>query len=491
MSEPVHAFTDDALQTDDATALAQRIRQGELSATELTKAAIDRARAVDGQLGTFASTAFEQAEAVALRIDSGSDSKGQTFFRGVPIAIKDNTDIKGLPTQHGSDAVPACPASRTSPVAKQLLAQGMICLGKSSMPEFGFNATTEPPNQPVARNPWNPDYSTGASSGGSAALVAAGVVPMAHANDGGGSIRIPAACCGLVGLKPSRGRLVNNDAATALPINILSDGIVSRSVRDTANFYREAERYFRRRRLPAIGTVSGPSGKPLRIGVVEDSITGHPTDQEAREAVASTARLLEKLGHRIVPMEVPVAATFAQDFALYWAFLAFGVTTNGRLMFHREFDRRKVDGLTRGLAKKFRKEFHRLPLALWRLRRSAQEYETAMAGLDASLTPVLGHATPPLGHLSPNVPFDDLFDRLIRYVGFTPLANTTGAPAISLPAGLGSNGLPLSVHFMARHGDERTLLDLAYTLEAERPWAILPGRAPTRYAGVKGGLSTG
>ncbi|MDO3722779.1 amidase [Marinobacter sp. chi1] len=490
MSEPVHAFADDALGTDDATALAQRVRRGDVSAAELTDAAIKRAWAVDHLLGTFASTAFDMARAYALRIDAGSDSKGQAFFRGVPTAIKDNTDVRGMPTRHGSDAVPGSIASRTSPVARQLMAQGLVCLGKSSMPEFGFNATTEPPGKPAARNPWNPDYSTGASSGGAAALVAAGVVPIAHANDGGGSIRIPAACCGLVGLKPSRGRLVHNDAAAALPLNILSDGIVSRSVRDSANFLAQAEQYFHRRGLPPIGNVQGPSGKSLRIGVVVDSITGHRTDPEIREVVETTARLLEKLGHTLVPVEVPVASTFSEDFALYWAFLAFGATTNGRLMFHREFDKRKVDGLTRGLSKKFRKQFYHLPQALWRLRRSAQEYEAALDELDAVLTPVLGHPTPELGHLSPEVPFEELFDRLVRYVGFTPLANTTGAPAIALPAGLRKNGLPLSVHFMSRHGDERTLLDIAYTLEAERPWAHCPGRSAENQAGTREG-STG
>ncbi|MBW0149211.1 amidase [Marinobacter arenosus] len=468
-----HAFTDDALGTDDATALAERIRRRDVSATELAEAAIARAQAIEPQINGLITSSYGQALDAARRLDTRKHSQATGYFAGVPTVIKDNTDIKGLPTGHGSAAVPASVAHQTSPFALQMLDQGFVCLGKSTLPEFGFNATTEPAHRPPSRNPWNLDYSTGASSGGSAALVAAGVVPVAHANDGGGSIRIPAACCGLVGLKPSRGRLIDNDAARTLPINIIADGIVSRSVRDTAHFMEQAERYFRPPGLPAIGSNAGPTGNALTIGLVLDSINGYATDDDTRHTVENTARRLEKLGHRIVPMDVPVATTFPEDFALYWALLAFGVKANGRKLFHPGFDKQRVDGLTDGLAGKFRRQFYRLPAALWRLRRSYQHYARAMSGFDAVLTPVLGHTTPPIGYLNPSVPFDTLFERLTRYVGFTPLANATGAPAISLPMGITRENLPISVQFMGRHGDERTLLDIAFTLESDSPWPHL------------------
>ncbi len=480
----VHAFFDDALGTADATALAGHLKRGDVSAVELTRAAIARAEAIDGLIGGFAAQGFEQAIAAAERMDRQGIDMATGFFAGVPTVIKDNVDIQGLPTRHGSAAVPAATATKTSPFGRQLLNQGFLCLGKSTLPEFGFNATTEPADGAPARNPWHPDYSTGASSGGSAALVAAGVVPVAHANDGGGSIRIPAACCGLVGLKPSRGRLVENEAARALPVNILNDGIVSRSVRDTANFMTQAERDYRPRKLPAIGTVEGPSGHRKTIGLVLDSVNGHPTDLETRSAVETTARHLERLGHRVVPMPVPVEASFADDFALYWAFLAFGVTTNGRRLLNPEFDKTKVDGLTAGLAALFKRQFHRLPGALWRLKRSARAYTNAMAGFDGILTPVLGHTTPRLGHLSPNLPFDTLFERLLRYVSFTPLANATGAPAISLPMGRTEAGLPIGVQLMGPLGGERTLLDLAFSLEAEAPWPLVNQQDESVQAGV-------
>ncbi|AKV97552.1 amidase [Marinobacter sp. CP1] len=475
MSAPqsCHSFRNDAIGCDDATALAERVLRREISITELTQAAIARAQAVEPLLHGLASANYDQAIRTASKLDAADQTGSFPLFRGVPTLIKDNTNVSGMTTRHGSLAVPSVPASDTSPFARQLLAQGFLCLGKSTLPEFGFNATTEPAHAPATCNPWNLAYSSGASSGGSAALVAAGVVPIAHANDGGGSIRIPAACCGLVGLKPTLGRLIDNEAAASLPINIISEGVVTRSVRDTANFFEQAETYFRNPGLPAIGRMEGPSGRPLRIGLVLDSINGHKTDDITRRTVEETALRLEKMGHRIEPVPVPVHSTFPDDFALYWALLAFGIRANGRKLLHPAFDKHKTDGLTNGLDRMFRRQFWRLPTALWRLKRSWHDYAHAMAGFDAVLTPVLGHTTPALGHLSPDVPFDTLFERLREYVSFTPLANATGAPAISLPMGHTPDQLPVSVQFMGRHGGERTLLDIAFTLEATHPWPLL------------------
>lgn len=468
-----HSYRDDALGTDDATALAERFRRREVSAAELTEAAITRATLAEPLLHGIATPDFERALEAARALDRKGPDAANGGFAGVPTFIKDNTDVAGLPSLHGSRAVPHHRAQETGGFARQLLDQGFVCLGKSTLPEFGFNASTEPQHCRPTRNPWNRNFSSGASSGGSAALVAAGVVPVAHANDGGGSIRIPAACCGLVGLKPGRGRVVDNDAAKSLPVNILSDGIVSRSVRDTAGFMAQAEAYFRNPELPPVGMVEGPSGRKLRIGLVLDSITGYRTDDETRATVEATARQLEKLGHTLEPMPIPVPESFAEDFALYWSLLAFALKGKGRKILHPDFDKRLTDDLTKGLSRKFQKQFYRLPLVLWRLRRSFDDYARAMAGYDAVLTPVLAHTTPRLGHLSPDVPFDILFERLTHYAAFTPLANATGAPAISIPMGRTPDNLPISVHFMAPHGGEKTLLDIAYTLEAEAPFPLL------------------
>lgn len=462
---PVHAFRDDALGDFDATALAQQVRRGEKSARDLVSAAIARARTVTPTLGGLETPDFERALSAA-----SSSLRGP--FAGIPTLIKDNTDLAGLVTGHGSRAVPRYPARHTSPFAEQYLAQGFIALGKSTLPEFGFNASTEPAGAAPTRNPWNPAYSCGASSGGSAALVAAGVVPIAHANDGGGSIRIPAACCGLVGLKPTRGRLVDGEAARALPINIIGEGVVSRSVRDTAQFLAAAERYFHNTRLPAVGEVLGPGRRRLRIGLVQDSITGHATDTVTRETVERTARQLESLGHTVVPITVPVPAQFADDFAHYWAFLAFLMCKAGKRIIDRDFDGSRVDALTRGLSRHFARSFHRLPATLWRLRQSQALYTAGLheQGVDVVLSPTLAHVPPKLGYLSPEIGFDALFDRLRRYVSFTPLANATGAPAITLPGGSTGDNLPVSVHLSAHLGRERELLELAFELEAAAPW---------------------
>ncbi|SFM13918.1 amidase [Marinobacter zhejiangensis] len=463
----IHAFTDDALADHDATALANALKSGKLSAREVLKACQQRADQVAKQLNAEVPMTGER-EPVSLA------STGA--FAGVPTYIKDNTDVGGFPTNHGSAALRPAPCRKHSPFTRQYLDQGMVCMGKSALPEFGLNASTEPAHGAPTRNPWNTAYSSGASSGGSAALVAAGVVPIAHANDGGGSIRIPAACCGLVGLKPSRGRLVDNPAARSLPINILSEGVVTRSVRDTANFYTAAEHHFRNRKLPAIGQVIGPGSKRLRIGVVLDSLNGHRTDPETRDTVEHTAKVLAELGHEVVPMPIPVDDSFPEDFALYWGFMASLVRGAGRWVVDRSFDAQKLDGLTLGLHRMFMANKSRLPGALLRLRRSTHRFEAAMAPFDAALMPVVSHTTPELGYLSPQQPFDTLFQRLQGYVGFTPLANVTGAPAIALPMGLTSEHLPVSVQLMAAPGHDRTLLELAFALEEAAPFPTLsPG----------------
>jgi len=225
-SHRVHAFTDDPLGALDAVGVAEAISAGDISSREATEAAIARAEHVDPALNMLVVRDFERAL-------SQSESPGPGPFSGVPSVVKDNTDVVGLPTRHGAESVPARDANADASFTAQLRSTGVVVIGKSTMPEFGFNASTEFENLPPTRNPWNPEFSCGASSGGSAALVASGVVPIAHANDGGGSIHIPAAGCGLVGLKPTRGRVVDAAEAATMPVNIISNGVVTRTVRDT------------------------------------------------------------------------------------------------------------------------------------------------------------------------------------------------------------------------------------------------------------------
>ncbi|MGW2048351.1 amidase [Streptomyces sp. NPDC001858] len=456
----VHAFRDDALGEHDAVGLAAAIRRGEISPAEAALAAGERVRAVDARLS-----------AVQAHVDSPAPAAATGgVFAGVPTFVKDNTDYQGLPTGHGSAAFRPRAARRHAPFTRQLLSSGVTVLGKSRLPEFGFNASTEYDGAEPVRNPWNTGYSAGGSSGGSAALVAAGAVPIAHANDGGGSIRIPAACCGLVGLKPTRGRVVGSDLGRRLPIDIVSDGIVSRSVRDTAAFLAAAETHRRGSGLPPLGLVEGPSERRLRIGFLLDSPNGVHSDAATRAAVTETAATLGRLGHTVEPVELAMDPNFTDDFLTYWGMLSFLLGVSGRTL-GADFDRHRMDGLSRGLREDYLRSWRRTPGVLRRLKRAKLAHAAAFRGLDLVLSPVLAHTTPPLGHLSPTVPYAKLIERLVAYVAFTPLDNIVGTPSISLPAASATtDGLPIGVMFSARPGDERKLLEIAFELEADHPF---------------------
>jgi amidase len=461
-----HGFAADALGDSDAVDIAERIRKREVSAREVVAAAIRRAQQVEPSLCAIEVETFSAALASA-------DSYTKGPFAGVPIFVKDAIDIRGLPTNMGSRALRALPARKDERFSEQLWAQGFVCLGKSKMPELGFNASNEFVGAPSTRNPWNKDYSSGASSGGSAALVASGVVPIAHGNDGGGSIRIPAAACGLVGLKPTRGRLIFSNAARHLPIKIVAEGVLTRSVRDTAEFYRN-------QKLAPIGLVTGPSSRRLRIGLVVDSVVGSGTDADTRAAVMQAASLLESLGHHVEPIALPAALqTFAEDFSLYWGLLAFFGGRFGKATVGRNFDATQLEPLSLGLASYYYKNAHRTPALLYRLHKSAKHYAEMFEIYDAVLSPVVAHTTPKLGHLAPDVPFEQLFERLRSYVSFTPLNNATGSPAIALPFGASRDGMPIGIHLSGAHGGERSLLELSFELEQAQPFRRIQDRTST------------
>ena len=220
----------------DATEVAEKIKGKKISSREAVACAIERAKKSDEQLNAIVNYDYERALEDSIQLETG-------IFSGVPTFIKDLNDVKGFPTLKGSSAIKPKPAKKNDKIVDQILAiTGSIILGKSSTSEFGLLPCGESLQNGETRNPWNINHSTGGSSAGSSALVAAGVVPFAHASDGGGSIRIPASCCGLVGLKPTRGRNITS-ASQIVPIDIAQDGIVSRTVRDTANYIAGLEQY--------------------------------------------------------------------------------------------------------------------------------------------------------------------------------------------------------------------------------------------------------
>ncbi|CAM5289222.1 putative amidase AmiB2 [Streptomyces avidinii] len=472
----MHAFRDDALGEHDAVGLAAAIRRGEVSPAEAARDAGERVRAVDARLGAVQVHVGGPAYGAGARAAGAVGASGTVgtgadgAFAGVPTFVKDNTDYQGLPTGHGSAAFRPRAARRHAPFTQQFLSSGVTVLGKTRLPEFGFSPTTEYDGAEPVRNPWNTGYSAGGSSGGSAALVAAGAVPIAHANDGGGSIRIPAACCGLVGLKPTRGRVVASELCRQLPLDIISDGIVSRSVRDAAAFLAAAETYRRSPKLPPLGLVEGPSERRLRIGFLLDSPNGVRSDAATRAAVTETAATLERLGHTVEPVELAMDPSFTSDFLTYWGMLSFLLGATGRTL-GADFDRLRTDGLSRGLREEYLRNWRRTPGVLRRLKRTREAYAAAFRGIDLVMSPVLAHTTPPIGHLSPTVPYAKLMERILAYVAFTPVDNVVGTPSLSLPAASAStDGLPIGVMFSARPGGERELLEVAYGLEADRPF---------------------
>ena len=459
----VNAFRDDALGDLDAVAVVDALRTGRVSAAELVEAAIARTEAVNPALNGLAHDTFDQARKRAAVRQGG-------YFDGVPTYIKDNVDVEGMPTMQGTDAWEPRPLPGHGDFARFFLATGLIPLGKTQLSEFGFSASAEHPRLGAVRNPWDTDYTAGASSSGSGAFVAAGVVPLAHANDGGGSIRIPAACNGLVGLKPSRGRLPLDKLARQMPVRLVNDGVLTRSVRDTAAFYREAERIWRNRRLLPVGAVTGPGRERLRVAVVTRSVN-RDASPTVCELTLQTAGVLEGLGHHVHRLDrSPVPNSFADDFLLYWALLAMTLVRTGRRTFGPSFDRSRLDNLTLGLDRHASRNLHRMPAAITRLGRLRRVSARFFRDYDILLTPTLADQTPRIGHLDPTADYQEVIDRLTDWVAFTPLQNATGDPAISLPLAQDAAGMPVGMMLAAPMGHDRRLLELAYELESAKPW---------------------
>jgi amidase len=460
----ISSFCDDIIGKKDAVELATLISKKEIKKEEVLEASIQRAEKVNPFLNAIITKTYDLA-----RRNSKIHSDG--FFSGIPTFIKDNEDVMGVPTSHGSVAVQKNEAKNNSKLVQQISALGFVSLGKSALCEFGLTATTESLLNGSTRNPWNTDHSTGGSSGGAAALVASGVVPIVHANDGGGSIRIPAACCGLVGLKPSRDRLMREDALGALPVNIVCQGIVSRTVRDTARFYFEAEKIYKNKKLPPIGLVEHPSQKRLKIGFFKSIPFNKPIHPEVAATVDRTAKLCENLKHRVEEIPCPFGKQVGDDFFLYWGMLAFLLSHLGKYIVSHDFKNENVEYWTKELGKNYSKHILKSPIMFHRLRHFFYEYEKLFQNFDVILCPTIAHSAPKIGYLSTTeVEFNLVYERLKEFVPFTPIHNISGAPAISLPLGMSKEGLPLGMQFFTSFGQDKTLIELAFELEEAANW---------------------
>lgn len=456
----------------DATETAAMIKAGKTSSAEVVKASIDGALKLQPKLNFLVASDFDRA------LDKAK-AGGQTGpFAGAPFLIKDLDPYAGLPTRSGSRSqLSLPPATQANAYIDSFDRAGLIVIGKSATPEFGFLPTTEPSAFGATRNPWDPSRSSGGSSGGAAVAVAAGVVPIAHASDGGGSIRIPASCCGLFGLKPSRGRMIGTRGQKRIS-DISVDHILSRSIRDSAVMFAGSEDSGPGAQLRPVGLVTRPLRRRLRVGLVMDGAAGHAPTPEVRAATEGAAKLMESLGHRVIPTAWPMGREFTQDFLLLWASGAAELAAAISKATGKPADTTMLEPFSLGMADMALKApKDALPQALGRLQAAIDAYGRWFAAnrFDVVMSPVLAWAPPKIGEVGPDVPFDTLVQRLTEYVGYTPYHNVVGAPAMSVPLSWTETGLPVGTQFAAPVGAEGLLLQLAYQLEAAQPWA---GKAP-------------
>ena len=462
------AFSDiDPFNNIDATAQAALIKKKEITALELVDASIDRIIRLNPSLNAVVETSFEQARLIA----KNQNSKGP--FAGVPYLIKDLLNQQGLITSSGSKLFAKRVAQNNSSNVQAALDAGLISLGKTNTPEFGLLPTTESFHLGVAKNPWNQDYSTGGSSGGSAAAVASGMTAIASASDGGGSIRIPASCCGLVGLKPSLYRTIDSSQPNR-PIDLSVRFVHTKTIRDSITALHAMQRKKLPKHLPIFPTSLTRSKKVLKIAMMTQSMLGIESDPEVKNATEETAKLCENLGHNIEIVKPFInGINFIDSFLTMWAYGAKEIITFAEQTYGMEkvINEKLLEPWTLGLGKWFdSRPENQVKKAVNLLKNDTIKTKGFFEEYDMLLTPVMQTTVPKLGFLAPSVAYDDLLQRCIDIISITPLANVTGEPAISLPLHWSSIGLPIGSHFQAGIGKEKELLQLALDLEEAKPW---------------------
>lgn len=460
---PRLAFAKGPMAATDAVAQAAALRAGEITPLELVDAAIARIQSVNPKVNAVVAEFFDKARAQAKQ------NLSQGPLSGVPYLIKDLDDVKGEIATSGSRLMAKHVGQDNAPMAAKAIDSGMIVLGKTNTPEFGLTATTESLLLGACHNPWNLEHSTGGSSGGAAAAVASGMLPVAHASDGGGSIRIPASCCGVFGLKPSRGRM--NLGGSKMPGDIGVENCVSRTVRDSATMFAISEDTAANAVFKPTGFVSGPSKTRLKVAFATRANTGAEPDPEVKASIEATAKLCESMGHHVVEDMPPVnGEEFIECFITAWAAGAASLVQLAQSLKLKPED--VLEPWTLGLAEYFmKKPSGTLEKSLANFKTVEAQMETFFAKHDVWLTPVLAAPPPKIGWLSITLPFETHFKRVTEYVAYTPLHNAAGTPAMSVPLGWSKSGLPIGSHFAAAKGNERMLYELAYELEAAQPWA--------------------
>jgi amidase len=466
-----------SLLTRPALELAELVRAGEVSASELVDVCLDQVEALEPAVNAFTHIGAESARAAAAEIGPGDPRP----FAGVPIAVKDNRAVAGMPLGFGSNLFGDLRPARDGFLVSRLRRAGFVIVGKTALPELGIMSVCEPARHGPTANPWDLSRTPGGSSGGAAAAVAAGMLPLAHGNDGGGSIRIPAACCGLVGLKAARGRIsVGPESGQSF---LVCDGGLTRGVADSAALldvlagYELGDANW----APPLGGAGSwraaaavDPERRLRIGLVlNPSLEADGLDPICLAATERAASWLEDLGHHVEPVTMPWSPPgMLEDFtSAFGPLIALGVVAGGQHA-HRAPDPSDVEALTWAIYQRAQKLGTLDYLAAQnRLERLARQLITVSAEHDLLLTPALAQRPPRTGEIHGRGP--DPWDHYRRSGAFTPytaIVNVTGQPAISLPLYVAADGLPVGVQLIGPPAREDLLLTLAGQLERAHPW---------------------
>lgn len=458
----------------DATKAAQLVRRGEVEPEELLEAALRGIEKVNPQINAVVTPMYDEARRqIAAGLPDGP-------FTGVPLLLKDLlATYGGVRYTAGSRMLRHYTAPHDSELVLRYKRAGFVIIGKTNTPEFGLVPTTEPVLFGPCRNPWSLGHTTGGSSGGSAAAVAAGVVPVAHANDGGGSIRIPASCCGLFGLKPTRGRNPLGPDYGEVMHGLVVEHVVTRSVRDSAAILDAtqgpdigAPYYAPAPQEPFVEAVKKPLGK-LKIACTLVAPTGAAVHDDCVSAVKKTAALLESLGHVVEEKTLDLdPAPLVQSFMNIWAASTAWEIEHFSRLTGKRINQDDFEPLTWALYEMGRSQ-QAVPylLCLQEVQKITRQISRLLDPFDLWMTPTLAEPPVPLGTFdSPQANPMQGFMRAAGFAPFTPVANLTGQPAMSMPLYWNQQGLPIGVHFVGRYGDEATLLQLAAQLEEAAPW---------------------
>ena len=464
-------------ESHDAVGLAELVRAGELRAGELLEAAIERCEqrnpGINAVVHAFCGRARESLPSI----------NGKGPLRGVPFLLKDaGAHFAGEPTGYSCRLFDGFVAERDTTLVRRYREAGLVTFGKTNTPELALAVTTEPSERGPTLNPWNHAHSPGGSSGGAAAAVAAGIVPAAHGSDGGGSIRIPASACGLVGLKPTRGRVPTGPDRAEGWAGMAQHHVITRSVRDSAAFLDAVEG-------PEPGDPYHPPAHEnswmsalddppdeLRVALIQDSFNGEAVDPDILQALGNAARLCEELGHHVEEARCPLSPEELHNCATLILSSHVNADLEARCkVLGREFRREDVSHVTWRMARAGAEASAAdYAAAIYRIHAIGRRMGAFSGRYDVILTPTTAAPAPRLGLI--DMDSEDLkrfMQATNRYTAFTQLFNVTGQPAISLPLGLSSGGLPVGVQLAAAQGGEGLLFGLAAQLEQAQPWTGL------------------